>query len=176
MLKPFAVDLQLHDPAWAFRAREEARRLAEALGATLIVVHHIGSTAIPGIRAKPILDLMPIVSDLAALERQRPIMEKLGYAWHGTYGLPDRRYCTLDDPRTGRRKIQAHCYPQASPEIPRHLAFRDYLRANPEIARAYEAEKCRCRDLHPGDHQAYGACKSTWITRIEAVALAASSA
>ena len=176
MPAPIPVELKQSDPAWAEAARLEAMRLAAALGEAIITVHHIGSTAIPGIRAKPILDLVPVVSSLETLENFRPVSEELGYLWHGEYGLPGRRFCTLDDPLTGRRRVQIHCYEQGSPEIVRHLAFRDYLRSNPDVARAYDAEKARCRDLHPLDSHAYTDCKDAWIRRIEALALAATSA
>jgi GrpB-like predicted nucleotidyltransferase (UPF0157 family) len=175
MPAPISVELQQSDPAWAEAARHEAARFASAAGDAIITVHHIGSTAIPGIRAKPILDLMPVVSSLEALENSRPAIERLGYLWHGEYGLPGRRYCTLDDPLTGRRRVQLHCYEQGSPEIVRHLAFRDYLRSNPDVAQAYDAEKARCRDLHPLDSHAYADCKDGWIRRVEALALAAAS-
>src|SRR6185503_6975264 len=156
----------------AEHARQEAARLVSAVGRTIVAVHHIGSTAIPGIRAKPILDLMPIVRGHAEFEKSRSAVEGLGYAWRGEYGLPGRRYCVLDDPLTGRRKIQLHCYERDSPEIVRHLAFRDYLRSRPDLARAYDAEKGRCRDLHPLDSHAYTDCKDAWIRRVEAQALA----
>lgn len=171
MLKPVSVRLVPHDPQWAEQARAEARALAAALGRNLLTVHHVGSTAIPGIVAKPVLDLMPVVASLAALDLQREAMETLGYQWRGESGLPGRRYCTRSDPATGRRLIQAHAYEDGSFEIARHLAFRDYLREHLDIAAAYEFEKLRCRDLHPEDKHAYSNCKSDWIRGIETEAL-----
>ena len=171
MPPPIPVDLQPHAPAWAVAAEREAARLSSALGAQLLAVHHVGSTAIPGIRAKPILDLLPAVRNLDALDAARPRVEALGYAWWGSYGLPGRRYCTLDDPATGRRRVQLHCYEHGSPEIERHLAFRDHLRSHPVVAAAYDAEKARCRAQHPMDSHAYTACKSDWIRRVEAEAV-----
>lgn len=170
MPSPIPVELRQHDPSWAESARREAARLVTAAGQLIVMVHHIGSTAIPGIRAKPILDLMPVVLSHAEFDNARLIVEGLGYVWWGEYGLPGRRYCTLDDPLNGRRNVQLHCYQLGSSEIVRHLAFRDYLRARPDLAREYDAEKCRCRDLHPLDSYAYSDCKNGWIRRIEAEA------
>jgi GrpB-like predicted nucleotidyltransferase (UPF0157 family) len=171
MPAPIPVELIQYDPAWAENARREAARLTAATGELVITVHHIGSTAIPGMHAKPILDLIPVVLSLAKFENCRSVIERLGYAWWGEYGLPGRRYCTLDDPLTGRRTVQLHCYEQDSSQITRHLAFRDYLRSHPDLVREYDAEKGRCRDLHPLDSHAYSDCKDAWIRRIEAQAL-----
>ena len=176
MAAPLPVELHPHDSRWTEKARAEAARLAAPVGDCVVAVHHIGSTAIPNIRAKPILDLMPVVTSHAAFEKARPIVEGLGYVWRGEFGLPGRRYCVLDDPATGRRAIQAHCYERGSSEIVRHLAFRDHLRAKPDRARAYEIEKLRCQALHPLDSHAYTECKNAWIRRVEAEALAALAA
>lgn len=171
MPPPFRVELTPHDPAWAEQAEREAARLLQAFGPALKTVHHIGSTAIPGIAAKPVLDLMPVAGELSELDGRRAAIEALGYEWWGEYGLPGRRYLTLSDPATGRRLVQVHAYADGSPEITRHLAFRDYLRAHPMIAAAYDAEKARCRAAHPDDSHAYGDCKSDWVQTIEADAL-----
>jgi GrpB-like predicted nucleotidyltransferase (UPF0157 family) len=172
MLPPIKVRLMPHDPRWAEAAAAEGDVLVQRLGPIVLRVHHVGSTAIPGIAAKPILDLIPVVRSVEELDERKSVLEALGFAWRGELGLPGRRYCTKDDPATGERLVQLHCYADGSHEIARHLAFRDYLRERPDIARAYDEEKARCRSLHPDDSHAYGDCKDAWIKRIEAEALA----
>ena len=171
MAPPFRVELRPHDPQWASKAAAESQAPAAAMGSCMLNVHHIGSTSIPNIHAKPILDLMPVVTGLAELDKGRQQIEALGYEWWGEFGLPGRRYCSKSDPDTELRLVQLHCYAQGSPEITRHLAFRDYLRGHPGVARAYDCEKIRCQALHPDDLHAYGDCKSHWIERTEAEAV-----
>lgn len=170
---PIRVELLPHDRAWANLARAEASALHDALGDVLLAVHHIGSTAIAGIRAKPIVDLIPVVRDLPALDARRAALESLGYRWWGELGLPGRRYCTRDEAATGNRLVQLHAYAEGTHEIARHLAFRDLLRQDAALADEYEREKQRCQLLHPEDSHAYAACKSGWIRTIETRALAA---
>ena len=172
MPAPIKVEMEPFDPAWSLAAAEEATALLAALGSTLIVIHHIGSPGVPGMRAKPIIDLLPVASGLDALDRGRPQIEQLGYEWWGEYGLPGRRYCTKSDPHSGRRLIQLHCWAKEFPEIKRHLAFRDYLRKHRNVADEYAAEKLRCQALHPDDSHAYNDCKNAWIRVVEADALA----
>ena len=170
MPMPIPVILAAYDPEWPRLAARHAERL-RALGPTLVAVHHIGSTSVPGLAAKPIIDLMPLVTSLADLDRDRGRVEALGYQWHGELGIAGRRYCTLSD-ADGRRLVQLHFFAADSPQVRRHIAFRDYLRAHPEAAAAYAAEKRRARDLNPDDTHAYTDEKDAWIRRTEATALA----
>ena len=150
-----------------------ASRYAErlrVLGSILLKVHHIGSTSVPGLIAKPIIDLLPAVTDLTDLDRKRGSVEALGYKWHGEFGISERRYCTLSD-ESGVRIVQLHFFKADSSEIDRHIAFRDYLREHPQAARAYQKEKVRARDLHPNDSHSYSDEKSGWIQETEAKAL-----
>ena len=152
-------------------AAAEGKMFGVAVGSALLTVHHIGSTAIPGIRAKPILDLLPVVGALAALDDRQRDLEALGYKGWGEFGLPGRRYYTKSESTSGRRLVQLHCYQEGSYEIVRHLAFRDYLRAHPLIAVEYEGVKVDCRRRHPDNSHAYSDCKDVWIKNVEAIAL-----
>jgi len=173
MAPPVPVELKPHDQLWASAVVAEAGRLAVALGEQLLAVHHVGSTAIPGIVAKPTLDIVPVVRSLDGLDAARLDVEALGYRWWGEYGLAGRRFCTLDDPVTAKRRVHLHCYQVGAAAIGRHLAFRDYLVAHPELAAQYEALKRRCFDQHHASSHDYSTCKGDWIKRVEAEALAA---
>ncbi|HEV7693468.1 MAG TPA: GrpB family protein [Hyphomonadaceae bacterium] len=168
------VELAPHDPKWAVQAAAESGRLAQAIGPTLIRIEHVGSTSIPGIRAKPTIDLQPIVRCVADLDARQPQVEALGYVWRGEFGIPGRRYCVRE--KDGRRLFHVHCHQDGHPEIARTLVFRDYLRAHAEEARAYEMLKIACAAAHPDDSHAYSKSKGDWIraciTRAEAWAAA----
>lgn len=169
MPPPIQVVLAAYDPAWP-----SAAGYAEQLRAAvreLVAVHHIGSTAVAGLEAQPIIDLMPLARSLSDLDDARGRIAALGYRWHGEYGISGR-YCTLDDAATGVRLVRLHCFRVGSAHAVRHLAFRDYPRAFPEVARDDAAEKRRARALFPDDSYAYGDVKSAWIRKTEAAALA----
>jgi GrpB-like predicted nucleotidyltransferase (UPF0157 family) len=172
MPEPIKVELAAHSPAWAQMAEKEAERVQQVLGENVVAVYHIGSTAIAGIHAKPIVDLMPVVRSVAGLDDAATLLEGLGYQCWGEFGIAGRRYCTLDDQATGRRQVQLHCYEVDHREIRPHLAFRDYLRAHPAIAREYDAEKHRCRELHPDNSHLYTDAKAAWIAAHLEAALA----
>jgi GrpB-like predicted nucleotidyltransferase (UPF0157 family) len=165
------VVLVAHDPAWTKRAAHERMRIVDALGDLVLAVHHIGSTSIPGIVAKPIVDLMPIVQSLHLLDAQESAVRDLGYEWRGEFGIEGRRFCSLND-AMGHRIAHVHFFAPDCSEIERNLAFRDYLRAHRDEALAYQAEKQRAAALHPDDSTAYTEEKGAWIRACKARALA----
>ncbi|MGQ0636846.1 MAG: GrpB family protein [Planctomycetaceae bacterium] len=163
MPPPRPVELLPHSPRWALEAEAESARLLAALGPNLVAVHHIGSTAISGILAKPILDLLPECRSLVQIEEGLSLLQNLGYQGWGELGIAGRRYFTLDDLASGKRRVQLHCFEVGHSEIERHLAFRDLLRADHLKAQEYAREKQRCRDLHPDSTHAYTDAKAGWI-------------
>jgi len=169
MPQPHPVILAQYNPKWPRLAASHAERL-RVLGSTLVTVHHIGSTAVPGLAAKPIIDLMGLVTDLAELERKRQQVEALGYTWHGEFGIEGRCFCTLTN-EEGAPIVHLHFFKADSPHAERHLAFRNYLRVHSVAAIEYENEKRRARDLHPNDSNAYCDEKAAWIRKAEATAL-----
>jgi GrpB-like predicted nucleotidyltransferase (UPF0157 family) len=170
MPPPIRVEIVPYSAAWRESAQREIDQLTYALGPVLYAVHHIGSTAVPGLAAKPILDFMLVATEISLMDDALPILERLGYRGWGELGITGRRYFTRDT-GVGTRVAQLHCFSQGSPHIERHLAFRDYLRAHHDIAFAYQSEKQRCSDLHPSDSHAYSDCKADWVIRLEAQAL-----
>ncbi len=114
---------------------------------------------------------MPEVCSVDSLDAMKSVVQRLGYEWWGEYGIRERRYCTLNDATTGRRLVQLHCFQTGNAEIERHLAFRDFLRAYPEVALAYDKEKRRCRDLHPDNSHSYTDAKAAWIDSVMPLAL-----
>jgi GrpB-like predicted nucleotidyltransferase (UPF0157 family) len=160
------VEVVPHDPAWRDSFDAEAKGIAAALGENLVAIHHIGSTAIPGIHAKPVVDLLVEVSDVAELDRQSPAMESLGYEAMGEYGIPGRRYFRKAD-REGTRTHHVHAFQAGSGEVRRHLAFRDYLIAHPADAQAYSELKRKLAAEHPQDIDAYMDGKDGFVREMD---------
>ena len=168
VVKPGEVRVTNYDSAWTEEFEHEARAVRAAMGLDAVTVHHIGSTAVPGLAAKPIIDMLPVVEDDAALDRVSPRLTELGYESLGEFGLPGRRYF-----RKGRknRTHHLHCYAVGNPEIYRHLAFRDYLCAKAEVRNDYDAlKRCLARQF-PRDMDAYIAGKDKFVKEIERTAL-----
>ncbi len=156
-----------HDPHWRQEFENEANRITDALGSSVVVtVHHIGSTAIPNIYAKPVIDMLLVVHDHAALDAKQAAMEALGYEAFGEFGIPTRRYFRRDN-ALGDRTHQVHAFEDGSPQIARHLAFRDYMIAHPEAAQVYSDLKRKLAAQHPSDMEAYMDGKDAFIQEID---------
>lgn len=168
------VLVEPHDPQWALRFAAEVPLLAEALGPTVRALHHIGSTAIPGLPAKPIIDILIEVGALAEITAREPAMVARGYEAKGEYGIPGRRYFRKSTPR-GIRTHHVHCYEVGAPEVARHLGFRDFVRQHPDVARQYAELKQALARAHPNDRRAYAAGKASFIRQIDARVASASS-
>jgi GrpB-like predicted nucleotidyltransferase (UPF0157 family) len=112
------IVLAAHDPAWAAAFAREAAAIHDALGDVPIALHHVGSTAIPGIVAKPVIDMLGVVPRVEALDAHASRLVALGYEALGEFGVAGRRYFRKDAPdRT--RTHQLHAFAADSPEVAR---------------------------------------------------------
>lgn len=139
------------------------------LGDEIVAIHHIGSTSVPGLDAKPIIDLLPLVQDIVRIDRYTDRMINASYKVWGEYGLPGRWYFTKDVGEFRTHNI--HIYAANDPEVTRHLAFCAYLRAHPDARQEYVAVKRVAYSLHPVDIDAYNDSKNAWIKITEHLAL-----
>lgn len=158
-----------HDPRWARDFERESEALHAALDTPPVAVHHIGSTAIAGILAKPVVDLLGVVVDLDGIDRCSATMHGLGYEVMGPYGIDGRRYFRKSG-ADGRRTHHLHVFAAGSPQIERHLAFRDYLREHPSKAAEYSALKARLA-ADGASMDAYIEAKAPFIAATDALAV-----
>lgn len=163
------VEVVPHSASWREMFEAEAGELAAVLGDEVVKVHHIGSTAIPGIGAKPIIDILLEVRDIERMDDLTPEMAELGYEAKGEFGLPGRRYFVKDG--ESHRTHQIHTYQTGNPEIERHLTFRDYMISHPEDARTYSRLKEELARKFPTDIEAYMDGKDAFVKEMERRAL-----
>ena len=123
-----------YDHAWPTQFAAEADRLRPALGSVAVAIEHVGSTAVPGLYGKPVLDIAIAVANDADADSCIVPMHALGYLYRGPYGDdPRRRYYVRDDD-AGERLVHVHLYVLPAAAWQEKLAFRDALRADPSLA------------------------------------------
>jgi len=170
------IELVPYDPRWPGLFAEEKRRLLALFPALIRRVEHFGSTAVPGLWAKPVVDLLVEVTSLdAAREQIAPALERAGYdyfwrATHGEDGPPFYAWFIRRDER-GVRTHHLHMV-EAQFEHWDRLLFRDHLIAHPDCARRYQELKLRLAAEHPADRVAYTRAKTEFIERVTAEAKA----
>jgi GrpB-like predicted nucleotidyltransferase (UPF0157 family) len=158
-----------YSPDWPLEFEREAARLRGYLHDAIVTIYHIGSTSVPGLAAKPVIDLMPVVSSIQMVDELTPHLEKEGYRAWGEYGLRGRRFFTRD--RNNFRTHNIHIYPAGHPDIVRHLSFCAYLRHHDIERREYETVKRDAYAHHPANIQGYMDGKDGFIKRLEPIAM-----
>ena len=129
------VHLAEYDPDWPGEFLAESKRIREVLGKIVVGVHHVGSTAVSNLIAKPIIDLLVEVTDLEPIEAMTDSFIEAGYEVRGESGIPGRRFLTRNE--EGQRTHDIHIFQTGHDEIAKMLLFRDRLRENPDIATSY---------------------------------------
>lgn len=160
------IEIAEYDAAWPRRFEEGKARILEAIGDHVVAVEHVGSTAVPGLAAKPIVDVMAGIRSLAEAPACVAPLERLGYQYVPEYevDIPERRYFRKR-PTAGQR-YNLHVVETTSDFWLRHLLFRDWLRAHPEDARRY-AELKRSIAAEAADTRSYTDRKTAFIREVE---------
>jgi len=149
-----------YDNQWPELFEAECLLFKTLLGGVAKSIHHIGSTSVPGLSAKPVIDILLEVSAINALDRYNAAMAHAGYVARGENGISGRRYFIKGG---DKRSHQVHAFAAGDIEILRHLAFRDYLRKNRVIAEEYAEIKHSAALLSKNDVHRYSALKANFI-------------
>jgi GrpB-like predicted nucleotidyltransferase (UPF0157 family) len=163
------VEIVSYDSAWPLLFEQEAAVLRQALAAWLAgPIVHIGSTAVPGLAAKPVIDIMAGVQGLDASRPAIATAEEVGYRYAPYQVDLEHWFCK---PSPAFRTHHLHLVPVGTPQWHRPIAFRDYLRSHADAAAEYERLKRRLAVEHRLDREAYTQAKSPFIDRITDIAL-----
>lgn len=125
------IEVVPYDPSWSRSFEIESASIMQALEENCIAIHHVGSTAVPGLWAKPKVDIILVVKDKLIID---PNLEKIGYEYRGEFNIPFHRGFEKRNPHL---KVNLHVYEEGNPEIELNLLFRDYLRNHPETLQEY---------------------------------------
>jgi GrpB-like predicted nucleotidyltransferase (UPF0157 family) len=157
------VEIVAYDPAWPERFAELGLELRAGLGEVALRIDHIGSTAVPGLAAKPIIDIQVSVADFEPLAAYRRPLERLGYVYRADNPERTKRY--FREP-PGRPRIHVHVRRAGSFSEQWALLFRDYLRAHPDAAAEYAAVKRRLALRFRDDRRGYTDAKGPFLWEV----------
>lgn len=158
-----------YNPLWSKMFDIEAEKIKKILKKNCIAIHHIGSTSVVGLAAKPIIDIMPIVYNLEDVDKVALEFEKIGYEYMGEFGISGRRYL-----RKGgdERTHQIHIFSEDNTvDIERHLVVRDYLRTHKDVCDKYASLKKELAKKYPYDIDGYCDGKNEFVQQMEKDAL-----
>lgn len=144
------------------------RKIKKIFGAELLHINHIGSTSVPGMVAKPIVDILVEVQDIKNIDSFNSDMKKFGYTPRGENGIPGRRYFIKGD---HKRTHHIHIYQTGAEAITKHLAFRDYLIENQNEVQAYSKLKQELSREYPDNVKLYQEKKSSFVNELTEKAL-----
>jgi GrpB-like predicted nucleotidyltransferase (UPF0157 family) len=165
-----AIRIAEYDPAWARIAADELCRIERALGELVVRSEHVGSTAVPGLAAKPVVDLQVSVARVRPHSPYVEALERLGYLFVPDPESPN--YHFFAKPHRRPRTYHLHVCAAGSEDESRHIAVRDFLRCHDDEACQYASHKRQVAARHPQDRLAYIEGKTRYLTALEARAVA----
>lgn len=162
------VELRSHDKRWHQIFERERAEIVAVLGELALGVEHVGSTAIEGIVAKPIVDIAVAVESFERGEECIEPLARIGFVYKGEHGLAGRRYFTKGEPR----RFHLHMYAIDDSRWRDHLLFRDYLRCHADVAGEYDRLKRKLAERFATSRLEYTEAKEPFISRVLAAAVA----
>lgn len=163
------IEVVSYDPAWPDLFENEDLLLKSIFSEIFVAVHHIGSTSVPGLAAKPTIDIILVVKDIGMVDKFNDQMEKLGYEAWGEYGIAGRRFFVKGE---NKRTHHVHAFQEDSQEIARHLCFRDYLKSHSDEAKKYAELKIKLAKKFACDRRGYVENKKDYVKLLEKKAIA----
>lgn len=162
------IEVVPYHPNWPKQFEEEAAHIVPVFYKNFIAIHHIGSTSVPGLAAKPTIDILLEVKKIDLVDQCNDQMEKLGYEAWGEYQISGRRFFVKGQ---DKRTHHVHTFQVGSSEIARHLYFRDYLKSHPEEAKEYANLKIKLAAQFANDRRGYFKNKRDYVNALEKKAI-----
>ncbi|KZN24049.1 hypothetical protein A4G99_06150 [Haladaptatus sp. R4] len=163
-MEDIRIEIVEYDPEWPVHFEREATRMEEILGEHVVSIEHIGSTSVPGLPAKPIVDICPVVSDMDEGRTCAELLQEAGYS-PGEQDRPDD-WISLGRNHDEGQQFNVHIRPRYSDAVTRYLLLREYLRDHPEAREEYGEVKRKAAENHSTDITEYTRAKSDIIQSI----------
>ena len=163
-----AIEVVQFREDWAEIFEKEKELIVASLPLKSIVVHHIGSTSVRGLAAKPVIDILIEVEDVVRLDGYGEIFKSLDYECLGEFGIPGRRYYQKGGEK---RSHHIHAFKRESPDAIRHIAFKEYLKAHESVANEYAELKMKVARSCNNDILKYCAGKADFVNKYEKLAV-----
>lgn len=157
------IEVVAYNPQWKKVFEEEAVKLKTIFADNLVQIHHIGSTAVPGMAAKPTIDILIEVKDINLADQCIKKMTEIGYECWGEYNVPGRRFFLKGEEK---RTHHVHTFQTGNPNITMHLHYRDYLITHPEVAKEYAKLKIQLAEKFVNDRLGYVKSKMDFVDDI----------
>lgn len=162
------IEVQNYNNKWPLIFKQEQKKLAAFLPVKKSLIHHIGSTAVPGLSAKPIIDILIEVENINCLDAFDQKFQSIGYETKGEFGISGRRHYQKGGEN---RSHHIHAFESKSAAVVRHIAFREYLKAHPQIAKEYGVLKLSLALTFKNSIDLYAKGKCEFVSKHEKLAL-----
>ncbi|MEZ4194971.1 MAG: GrpB family protein [Candidatus Paceibacterota bacterium] len=158
--------VQSYDPNWVAQYEVEESALRRTLGGNILSIEHVGSTSVPGLAGKPLIDILVVVKNIEEADRFEPTLSSLGYDFLGQYVMEGSRLYVKEKDNT--RLVNLHFFKQGHKHICEMIGLRDYFRSHPEVVKGYSQLKFDLFEKYPDDYGSYRKYKDDWVNELKA--------